>query len=202
MFGSLIEDEHKLGFQSTNATAYDLIVPLCLKIQQKEKERQAFDYVERSKSRAFIDLMSVNVSIRPSVAITENLNMLVDRESHIIAKLRTIQTQYYRNERARIEPGEIDQLRNELNSIYDEISKYDKQYVSLRRPKSLSLEDIIAKIAAIGTNTLLVEYFVTEEKTFVFIVNKNELHVKEIEVTRGELRRYVDGYQRCHMLFT
>jgi hypothetical protein len=90
--------------------------------------------------------MAASDIICPTVAITEKMKLLIDRENSILARLQAIQIQYYRNERTNIEPGEVELLRSELEYIYDEIGKDDEQYISLRRSLPLSLSEIKAMI--------------------------------------------------------
>jgi tetratricopeptide (TPR) repeat protein len=196
MSAMLVEEVHKIGFQSSTANDYELIVPLCLKLPKDDGAKLAFEYVERSKARALIDLLSASSSVLPAVQITNKLKSLIDRENELIARLRQIQTQHIRNEKLIVEPGEVERLRKELEDIYVEIGKYDKQYVSLRKPKPISLSGIQARFGAIGRNAAMVEYFVTQEKTFIFVINEKELHVKEVELTREKLIQCADSYQR------
>jgi hypothetical protein len=142
----LVEEIHKIGFQLTSENSYKLIVPICLKLQKNDKQRLAFEYVERSKSRALIGLMAASMSVQPTVPMVEELKILIDRENEHIARLRQIQTRHLQNEKVTLEPGEADRLRKELDSLYDKIAKYDEQYVSLRRPKPLSLTEIKAMV--------------------------------------------------------
>jgi CHAT domain-containing protein len=90
----------------------------------------------------------------------------------------------------------VERLRKELEDIYLEIGKYDEQYLSLRKPQPISLGEIQAKLGVTGRNVVMVEYFVTREKTFIFVVNHKELHVMEVELDREKLILCVDNYQR------
>ena len=52
----LIEEEHKISFYGQEVNAYDMMVPLCIEIG---KDKEAFEYVERSKSKAFLETLIV-----------------------------------------------------------------------------------------------------------------------------------------------
>ncbi len=198
MSAMLAEEVDKIDFQSLYSNDYALIVPICLRLQKKdsERERLAFQYVEQSKSRALIDLIAASNSVQPTAQMTEELRALIEEESKHISRLRQIQTQHIRNEKVVAEPGEVDRLRQEINKIYLQIDKYDKQYVSLRKAMPIPLSEIQEKLAASGCNAVIVEYFITQKKTFIFVVNQKELHVKEVEVTRDRLIRCFRNYQR------
>ena len=141
--------------------------------------------------------MSVSNSPMPTVPMTDKLRLLIDIENEHIARLRHIKTQHLRNERVILEPGELERLRKELEDIHDEIGKYDKQYVSLRNPSPpISLGEIQGKLRAIGHNAVMIEYFVTQEKTFIFVVNQKKMVVKEVELDREKLMQCGYSYQR------
>jgi len=57
--------EHKIGFQTQTANAFQIMVPLCVKI---ERAKEAFEYAERSKSRAFLDLLA-STEIKPTIIV-------------------------------------------------------------------------------------------------------------------------------------
>src|SRR5829696_7529097 len=166
MSAMLAEEVDKIDFQSLYSNDYALIVPICLRLQKKdsERERLAFQYVEQSKSRALIDLIAASNSVQPTAQMTEELRALIEEESKHISRLRQIQTQHIRNEKVVAEPGEVDRLRQEINKIYLQIDKYDKQYVSLRKAMPIPLSEIQEKLAASGCNAVIVEYFITQKK--------------------------------------
>jgi CHAT domain-containing protein len=189
--GRLVEEEHKIGFYARASEAYQGIVPLCLKL---EKENEAFEYVERSKSRAFLDLLAVT-RIRPAIALTSELKLLLDSEEIHLAKLREIQIRHLRKTYSSVEPGEIDRIFEKLNEIYDKIEKFDSEYVFIRRGKPLSLSKI-QEILSQKRNAIIVEYFVTTDRTFIFVVTIKELHIKTIQISAEKLSRYIAAYWR------
>ncbi len=54
---NMVEDEHKIGYYGLSANKYEAIVPVCFEL---EKEKEAFDFVQRGKSKAMMDLMSTS----------------------------------------------------------------------------------------------------------------------------------------------
>jgi hypothetical protein len=91
MGGRLVDEEHKIGFYARASEAYQGMVSLCLKLDSKECE--AFEYTERSKSRAFLDLIA-NTEIKPSVVLTSESKSLLDDEEKYLSKLREIQMRH------------------------------------------------------------------------------------------------------------
>ena len=42
----------------------------------------------------------------------------------------------------------------------------------------------------------MVEYFLTEDKIFIFVVSHNELHIETIQLSKKEIYNYVQSYRR------
>ena len=188
---NLIEEEHKIGFYARASDAYQYMVPLCLKLK---KEKEAFEYTERSKSKAFLDSLATT-KIRPSIKLTRELKLLLDDEENYLSKLRGIQTRHLRETSSSIGVGEVDQILDELNKIYDKIENFDPEYVFIRRKKPLSLSKI-QEILSHKRNSVLVEYFLTKDRVFIFLVTPQELHIKTIKLPTEKLNRYIKNYWR------
>ncbi len=105
------------------------MIPICVKLGYEEK---AFEYAERSRSKAFFDLLNTSDlkhSTNDSYFSNENLN-------------------------------------------------------------------IIQKILGNKRNGILVEYFITKDKLFIFVASPKELHVKAIDLSVLKLQDFVINYDR------
>jgi CHAT domain-containing protein/lipopolysaccharide biosynthesis regulator YciM len=124
-------EENKISFYALQAafSAYQYMVPICVRLGYEEK---AFEYAERSRSKAFFDLL------------------------------------------ARAD------LKHSTNETYFNIQNLYK----------------IQKILGNKGNAVLVEYFITEDKIFTFVVSPKELHVKAIELSARKLNDFVMSYDR------
>ena len=192
--GRLVEEEHKLGFFSLISDAYQYMVPLCLKLK---KEDEALEFVERGKSRAFLDLLATT-KIKPSVKIIPELKSLLDEEESYLVKLREVQTQHLRQKKVTIAPGEVDRIFEKLNLIYNKIEELDPEYVFTRRGKPLSLVEIGDMLSSQKRDTVLIEYFVIKEKIFIFVVSSRdkELHIETVPISQEKLNQYIENYWR------
>jgi tetratricopeptide (TPR) repeat protein len=146
---SLIEEEHKIGYYGSKSDSYSLIVPLCLDLKIKE---EAYNYVQRGKSKAFIDLLSTS-NAEPTVTDNKEMLRLVARERELIVEKKRMQLKSIiivekgGREETDIETTittkekrkyELQYIIDELNKIYDMMEHIDPEYVSLRRPKPIS----------------------------------------------------------------
>ena len=197
MGGRLVEEEHKIGFYARASKAYQGMIPLCFKLDSKEGE--AFEYAERSKSRAFLDLIA-NTEIKPSVELTSELKSLLDDEEKYLSKLREIQMRHLSQTKVSMELGELEGIFRKLDKIYDKIEEHDPEYVFLRRVKPLSLDRVQNLLSSQkrDRDAVLIEYFITRDKTFIFVISSkdNKLHIEPVSISAEKLNRYVEVYWR------
>jgi CHAT domain-containing protein/tetratricopeptide (TPR) repeat protein len=213
--GRIIEEEYKMGFYAnlgSESDAYQYMVPICLRLKN---EKEAFEYAERSKSKAFLYLLAAS-NIRPSVPIvTSELKSLLDDEENYLIKLRQIQTRHSRsmtsstvkvdtngvavNTYADSGGKEVDFILSELDKIYDKIERIDSEYVFLRRGRHLPLDKVQNILLEKGNNhddTTLIEYFTTKDKVFIFVVSPREFHIETVQLSEEKLANYIWSYWR------
>jgi len=191
---NLVEEEHKIRFSALASNAYQYMVPLCLDL---EREKEAFEYTERSKSRAFLDVLTAT-RISPSCALTSELESLLRDEETYLAKLREIQTRHLRSAKISVEPGEVEKIFENLTQIYDKIEEFDPEYVFTRRGKPLSLNKIQNMLSLQKRNVVLIEYFITKNETYIFTLSSinKKLQVKAIPLSEKRLFQYIENYRR------
>jgi CHAT domain-containing protein len=189
--GRLVIEKHKISYYSHSSDVYQLMVPICLLLG---KEEEAFEYAERSRSKAFLDMMA-STSIKPSVRLTDELQSLLDEEKNYLDQIQAIRINYSKNIFSK--PREIQQIRKGLEKTYNKIDKVDPEYAFIRRGKSLSLDKIQLMLRSDGKNVVLIEYFVLDEAIHIFVVSSrdNKIHVKTIPLTKTMLENYLDKYQ-------
>jgi tetratricopeptide (TPR) repeat protein len=192
--GRLVEEEYKIPFFSRISDAYQYMIPLCLKLKKGDK---AFEYTERSKSRAFLDLIAAT-EIKPLVEVTSELKWLLYDEESYLTRLREIQTRHIRQTKVTVEPGESEKIFEKLNKIYGKIEKYDPEYVFTRRGEPLSLSKIQDMLSSQPRDMVLIEYFMTENETFIFVISSKdkELHIETVPLSAEKLNRYLKNYWR------
>jgi tetratricopeptide (TPR) repeat protein len=135
----LIQEEHKISLL-TKASAYELMVPICLKLKLRE---EAVIYTERAKSRVLLDMLA-KTEIKPTVELTEEFQSLIQEEEKYVIKLREIQTRHLRKiARSPEKPGEIDHVLKQLKNVYEKIAKFDPEYVLMRSGRPLGFKEIV-----------------------------------------------------------
>ena len=192
--GKLVEEEKKIMFSTQTSDAYHYMIPLCLNLK---KEKEAFNYTERSKSRAFLDLLAAT-EIRPTVKLTEKLKSLLQNEQIYLDRLREIQTRHLRQTKISVELGEIDAIREKLDQIYDQIEEFDPEYVYARKGGPLSLDNMQDMLSSQKRNIVLIEYFITEDKAIIFVISSKDdtFSIKTVPLSQEALNKYTEDYPK------
>ena len=192
--GGLFEEEKKVMFSTQTSRAYQYMIPLCLNLK---KEKEAFDYTERSKSRAFLDLLAAT-EIKPTAELTERLRPLLHDEEIYLDKWREIQTRHLRHTRIFVEHGEIEAIRERLDQIYNQIEEIDAEYVYARRGRPLSLDNVQGMLSSQKRDIVLIEYFITEDKAIIFVISSKDdtFHIKTVPLPQEDLKKYTENYPR------
>jgi tetratricopeptide (TPR) repeat protein len=139
----LIEEGYMISFYSHSpaSSAYEYMILVCLNMKTREKKLEALKYVERSKSRAFVDMLATT-PMRSTIRVTDELASLMKEEEGYLVKLRQKQTRHLRNRSIAVQPGEIDRILEGLKQVYDKIENIDQEYVLMRRGAPISFDEI------------------------------------------------------------
>ena len=193
IIGNLVEEPHKIGFSHRASDAYHLMIPLCLTLK---KIKEVFEYTEKSKSRAFLDILATT-EIKPTVEITGELKSLLDKEEKNLAKLRAIQMRHLSPTKVPVEPGKVEQIYESLTQIYSQIEKFDAEYVFVRRGKPPSLNKIQAIFSSQNKDIVLIEYFIMEEKTYTFVISsRDQFHIKSVPFPVETFNQYLKDWKK------
>jgi CHAT domain-containing protein len=89
----------------------------------------------------------------------------------------------------------LDRLSLEQNGFLRELERKYPSYARLKNPRPLTVEEIRGKV--LGEGERLLEYFVGEGETFLFIVSRNGLEaLRSIPVGKRELAANVEALRR------
>jgi len=130
--------------------------------------------------------------------MTSTLRSLLDDEEANLARLREIQISHLKRTKVLVEPGEIEKIFENLDHIYSKIEQYDPEYVYTRRGKPLSLNKIQQTLSSQGKDVVLIEYYITRDKTFIFVLSSRDkkLHAVPIRASAEKLGLYLENYWR------
>ena len=165
--------EEKAGFLEQRREIYE---DLILLLNQQGKTSEAFDFAQRSKARAFLDLLG-----EWNIDIEKNLpHDLREKKEKLINEMMDVQGEIRDEEEkdtpAKAKVASLEQKSNQLDGDYRtlirEIRKQAPQLAVVRYPEPL---DVSQSQALLDDQTVLLEYFVGKEGSLVFAITSDSL---------------------------
>ncbi|MEN3330116.1 MAG: hypothetical protein V7638_4923 [Acidobacteriota bacterium] len=182
---------------------YEFEIEVLMRLHQQRPnegfDAAAMEVSEKSRARSLLELLrearaEIQQGVQPS---------LIERESHLrrlIAEAAERQTRLlsgkYTEEQAVAASKEIDALTTEYDQVQARIRESSPHYASLVEPAPLSVAEIQKRV--LDQNTLLLEYALGEQKSFVWVVAHDS--VKSFELPgRAAIEQ---GAKRFYQLLT
>jgi CHAT domain-containing protein len=180
-------EEKAESFANLWANSYEELIAM---LWQKNDFSEAFTYVERARSRAFLDqLANGRIDFRRA-AEPELLEEEKTLKTRIIdlRKELTILHQPPQNLWKKDAIEEVEKKLNALEKDYDNLlTQLKKQSPETASLISVDVEPLDKVQKLLDAETTLVEYFVRDEQTLVFIINRDRFNAVPLNVTRKEL---------------
>ncbi|HSE41059.1 MAG TPA: CHAT domain-containing tetratricopeptide repeat protein [Acidobacteriota bacterium] len=164
-----------------------------------DKIPEAFEYVQRSKARAFLDMLAEGEIASEGILDP----ILRERRTKILADLMKSEKNL-QDEKNRDNPNaaKIDQIRKtqtELDHQYEdlivEIRNTNPMYAEVQYPQPLKLAQAQALL---DDDTVLLEYFLGSTGSSLFVVSKNDVAVFPLK-NGEELSRLVTDFRKVIM---
>jgi CHAT domain-containing protein/Flp pilus assembly protein TadD len=183
-------------FSVVNEELYERLVALLLKMGKIE---DASDYIERSRSKRLRDTL-----LNSGVSAADNaLNDLFARYDRLSKEALAI-SKSIAGERSRPAPDHdkienlkvtLTQVQSDFNAVVDAMrTDHPKaMYLLGISPKSLYERQLSGSIPS---SMAILQYFITQNATYVFIATNNSLEVKTIAVGKDTLGDMVINYRR------
>ena len=187
-------EEYKVELASIQERSYQELVRLKWKAGRFE---EAFNYVERSRARAFLDQLAYGkIDFRSGA----NANLLA-REQQVrdeLAQLRNKKAELEKNSGSPTAINEIveklKELEKEYADVWKEVQERSPEIASLQRVDVASLKEIQGLL---DTDTTLVEYYVTEENgTLAFIITRNSFKSVALKVSKSDLTQKIEAFRK------
>ncbi len=156
----------------------------------QEYLRDEFYYVERSRARALLNAVGNKLPLNSKLvdsALIEQQNSLLNEIGELNHRLQMIEKGAYQEGNENEIADIIQQLENKRQAYADlliQIKLRNPEMSSLISVEPASLEDIQN---ILDTNTTLIEYYMMDERTLVFVITHQDFEVVEISVPREEI---------------
>jgi tetratricopeptide (TPR) repeat protein len=162
-----LEDRARVGFVRNKGGAYTNLVDLLV---AREAHDEAFEMVQRAKSRALLDFAGTG-EVRPTITPRGRAAELFDEERRCLTRLRGA-----RPSGDTVEGAAATMAR--LDALYGELAVFDPEYVAMRRGTPATVAELRTWLRAQGRPVLLVEYFLSDGWLTLFFLRAEWEHVR------------------------
>jgi CHAT domain-containing protein/Tfp pilus assembly protein PilF len=168
----------RADFRAKHATYYSEYTDLLLSMGKPDA---AFSVFERSHSRTLIEMMAAaNIdihqgvdsalldherSLRKAISTKSDLRVRLMGEAHSEDTLKAVQK-------------DIDELLSQFQDVESQIRVASPAYAELTQPQPLSAKEVQTQL--LDPNTLLLEYSLGEDRSYVFAVTPDSLNTYEL----------------------
>lgn len=188
-------EEFRAGLTEQSSAVYTRTILLHLQLGQQV---EAFELTERARARSFLDQLG-----NPRLDLRKGADsQLIAQEQALAARIAVIERQY-RQEWAKPAPQfnqeKIQSLQvrlaasqREYEELLIRLKASNPAYASLVSVETIRLPRIQQLMDG---NSTLVSYFVTPEKTLVFIITRTSFQVRELSVRQVELEAAIKNFR-------
>ncbi len=193
-------DEHKISFMKNRVTTYHKLIRVLYKLAEQQKNEtfveKAFNYTEQSKSRSILDLIGqekvdITKGISPELyserkKVGEKLEFLQGTIRNIIQEGKRETTLFDSLQL------ELEKTKNRHEEVREKVLLYHPAYASITGESNpLNLIEVQKNVLKPGQ--VLLEYFVTTDKCFLFVVQKDTINMIAVPLSQKQLQEMVFG---------
>jgi len=188
----ILLESFKVGFTRDKLKVYEFLINILFKLNTEnpsiETEKEIFHVIEKAKARAFLENLArskVDVSKRLNLKLRKKENEISKRISLIKEQLSNSDLFEYRRKELLIElQREEDKFMSLISGVNLEIPKIS----NIVSP--CSVEQIQQLL---NNNTALIEYFLGENQTIMFLITKSEFCVFPLP-SRNEMENSIKAF--------
>jgi CHAT domain-containing protein len=176
----ILSEQFRAGYFARTQKIFDFYISLLMQMHQSTPtggfDALALQATERARARSLAELLAeANADIRLGVEPA-----LLEREKDLQQKINAAEQARFqmilqKRPASQVEAAEIALRRflDEYKSTQAEIRSRSPRYAALTQPQILSLREIQTQI--LDADTVLLEYALGEEKSFLFVVSQNSI---------------------------
>jgi CHAT domain-containing protein/tetratricopeptide (TPR) repeat protein len=174
----------RASYRASVETAYEFYIEVLMQQHAKSPsggfEAEALKASERARARSFLERLSeTGINIRQGVD-----SGLIEEERDLTRLLNAKAQREIQLKTRKSNPDEIVMLQREISQLEDKyqqvqvaIRKNSPQYAALTQPQPLGLKEIQQQL---DPNTLLLEYSLGDERSYLWVVAQNSLKTYEL----------------------
>ncbi len=194
--------EERQSFFARYQDYYHFYIDLLMQLHQQNPNQgydgQALHISEHTRARSLLELLTeATANIRTGAD-----PKLLEQEHNLQQQLNALDTRRYQLQSGQYSQQELDKIRKEidtvlveLNTIEAQIRRNSPRYANLKYPQPLTLQEIQQQV--LDDNTLLLQYSLGEERSYLWAVTKNSItsyvlpKQSEIEAAAETLRQSI-----------
>ena len=197
----IVNQELRTSYFATVQNEYEFYIDLLMELHRENPDRGyeglALEASERARARSFLELLAeASADIRAGVApelrdkersLQQRINATATRQSELLSGKHS-------PEQAEAIKKELNDLLSELEQVRAQIRQKSPRYADLTQPQPLELKKIQALL---DEETLLLEYFLGEERGYLWAVTPTSIAAyelpgrEEIEKVARNFRNYL-----------
>jgi CHAT domain-containing protein/tetratricopeptide (TPR) repeat protein len=190
-------EELKASYLGTDKRieAYQNLIHMLVTLHKSDNgvgyDKEAFDYLERAKARAFLDSLEV-----AQVDISLGINFkLKNREKEIMKDIsniynRLLQLELSTNDKEKLHL-ELAEKENELETLKREIRSKSPDYADLKYPEIITINETQKNL--LDPNTAFIAYSIGNQSSYGFAITKNDLRIFPIPI-KSEIQKLVSSH--------
>jgi CHAT domain-containing protein len=181
-------EEFKAGVLQKRFEVYQAMILLLARLERAE---EAFQYVERARARNLLDLLGNSKIKSPRPQYRE----LIEKERALQAKISTLTGQLslervpgqgqIRGPAEEIYRNALHQAQREYRLLQVDLKLRNPEYAAMIQSEPLSVSGIQPLL---DEESVLLEYFLTRDNTFIFVITQKTLHLLTIPEGMESLR--------------
>ncbi len=183
----LREDSIKQLFASRSQDVYRDLISVLYDLGRFE---EGFEYLERSRSRAFLDILGGReVKAKPSVdpGLVKLNRQLVEQMEGLVRKMKLSSVDARKPLRK-----EYLALREERNDVLRKIRNQSLEYAATTTVSIVPVSEVMRRL---GTKEAVLSFFLDHERIVVWIVTSNKVHAVATPLQAGEIEELVADYR-------
>ena len=188
-------EDLKRDFMQDKIKVYEHMIDLLIKMK---KDKDAFDYNERCRSRAFLDILAnqkidIHHGVNPELAAKEEeLTTRIQFLSSDIRQEKEKPLIAQRSAYIKETDGNLKNLKLEYRQILEEIKMENPEYMSFITINPFTVKEIQSFL---DKDTVIVEYFLGENKSYCWITGNNSFNTVIIDCKEKDIENLVRKYR-------
>ena len=190
-------EDLKRDFMQDKIKVYEHMIDLLIKMK---KDTDAFDYNERCRSRAFLDILAnqkvdIHHGINPQLAAKEE--NLITRIQYLSSDIRQEKEKPLVAQKSAFIKESDENLKNlklDYEQVLEQIKMECPEYLSFTSIHPLTIKDLQSLL---DKDTVIIEYFLGENKNYCWIIGNNSFNTVIIDCPGKNIESLVREYRDC-----